>query len=45
MFMLFEPANFIEYLPRMGEGMLCIAVVMGVLIVITTLLNVLFKKK
>jgi len=45
MFMLFEPMNFVQYLPRMGEGMLCIAVVMGVLIVITTLLNKVFKKK
>ena len=45
MFMMFEPSNFIEYLPRMGEGMLCIAVVIGVLIGITALLNLLFKKR
>ena len=34
-----EPMNFIYNLSYMGKGMLCIMIVMGVLIILTTLLN------
>ena len=34
-----EPMNFISNLSYMGKGMLCIMIVMGVLIILTSLLN------
>ena len=34
-----EPMNFIYNLSYMGKGMLCIMIVMGVLIILTSLLN------
>lgn len=37
--MNFEPMNFIKNLHYMGSGMLSILVVMGILILITLLLN------
>lgn len=36
--------NFVEYLPYMGKGMLAIFVVIGVIMVVTALLNKIFKK-
>ena len=35
--------NFIDNLPYMGKGMLGILIVMGVIILITVLLNKIFK--
>lgn len=40
-----NPMAFIDNLYYMGVGMLCIMVVMGVIILITTLLNKLTQKK
>ena len=43
---MFEPMNFIKYLPYMGTGLLVIFVIIGILIGITMVLNnVLSKKK
>ena len=42
---MFEPMNFIYYLKYMGLGMLTILIVMGVLIVVTSLLNSLSNRK
>ena len=36
---MFEPMNFITSLPYMGKGMLSILVVIGIIILITMLLN------
>lgn len=36
-------SNFVKNLPYMGKGMLGILIVMGVIIVITALLNKIFK--
>lgn len=41
----FDPAKFLEYLPHMGNGMLTILIVMGVLIGITVFLNYVTKSK
>lgn len=43
--MTFNPLAFIENLYYMGVGMASILIVMGVLIVITNLLNKFFSKK
>lgn len=43
--MNFDPQKFIEFLPYMGEGMACILVVMGVIILATALLNKVTSKK
>ena len=40
----FDPSGFVRYLPHMGEGMLCILIVIGVLILFTALLNRVTKK-
>lgn len=40
----FNPAGFVEQLPRMGIGMLVIFVVIGIIIGTTMLINWLFKK-
>ena len=42
---MFEPMNFIKYLPYMGTGLLVIFVIIGILIGITVLLNKIFSKK
>lgn len=42
---MFEPMNFIVNIKYMVIGMVCIIVVMGVLILITTALNKFTKKK
>ncbi len=41
----FIPVKFLEYLPYMGNGMLTIIIVMGVLIGITAFLNYVTKSK
>lgn len=43
--MEFEPMNFVENLSYMGEGMLCIFIVIGVIIAITSLLNLVTRPK
>ena len=40
----FELNNFVENLHYMGKGMLGILIVMGVIIVVTVLLNKIFSK-
>lgn len=40
----FKPMKFVETLPRLAEGMLGIAIVMGLIIGMIFLLNKLFKK-
>ena len=42
--MQFNPANFIENLRYMGVGMLSIFIVIGVIVLITDLLNKVTKK-
>ena len=42
---MFEPMNFITSLEYLGKGMLGILVVMGVIILVTMLLNKLSSKK
>lgn len=37
--------NFIENLPYMGKGMLGILIVMGVIILVTSMLNLVLKPK
>ncbi len=41
--LFFEPANFIENLRYMGTGMLVIFVIIGVIILATTLVGYLFS--
>lgn len=43
--MFFKPMNFIENLKYMGIGMLVILIVIGVIILVTTLLNNIFSAK
>lgn len=43
--MNFNPMAFVENLSYMGEGMLCIIIVIGIIIGITMLLNKFTKKK
>lgn len=43
--MTFDPMAFIDNLYYMGVGMASILIVMGVLILITNLLNKMFSKK
>ncbi len=43
--LFFEPANFIENLRYMGIGMLVIFVIIGVIILATTLVGYLFSDK
>lgn len=40
---MFEPANFIKYLPHMGIGLLVIFIIIGVIILTTVLVNKIFK--
>lgn len=42
---MFEPMNFVTSLEYLGKGMLGILVVMGVIILVTMLLNKLSSKK
>ena len=41
----FDPSKFVEYLKYMGAGMLGIFVVIGIIVVITYILNALSSKK
>ena len=41
----FNPAGFLEQLPKMGVGMLVIFVVIGLIILTTMLINWLFSEK
>ncbi len=43
--MFFKPMNFIANLKYMGTGMLVILIVIGVIILVTTLLNNIFSSK
>ena len=43
--MFFKPMYFIENLKYMGIGMLVILIVIGVIILVTTLLNNIFSTK
>ncbi len=43
--MYFEPINFVNNLSYMGVGMLCILIVMGVIIVVTSILNFITTRK
>ena len=43
--MIFNPQAFIENLPYMGKGMLAIMVVIGIIILVTVLLNKLTSDK
>lgn len=40
----FEPINFIDNLSYMGTGMLCILIVIGAIILVTSLLNTVTSK-
>ena len=40
---MFEPYNFIKYLPHMGIGMLVIFIIIGIIILTTVLVNKIFK--
>ena len=40
----FEPSRFVEMLPKMGVGMLVIFIIIGVIILATTLINKIFSK-
>ena len=42
--LFFEPANFIGYLKYMGIGMLVIFVVIGIIVLTTTLINKVFAE-
>lgn len=41
----FEPMNFVRMLPYMGKGMLVIFVLIGVIILVTLLINKVFSGK
>ena len=41
----FNPNAILDMLPYLGEGMLCIFIVIGIIILITTLLNKITSKK
>lgn len=41
----FEPGNFVDNLKNMGLGMLIIFVIIGIIILFTTLVNKIFSKK
>lgn len=40
---MFEPSNFLKYLPHMGIGLLVIFIIIGVIILTTVLVNKIFK--
>ena len=42
--LVFEPANFISHLKNMGIGMLVIFVVIGIIILVTMMINKLFSE-
>lgn len=42
---MFEPLNFVKSLSYMLKGMLAIFVVMGVIILVTVLLNRIFRER
>ena len=41
----FNPQGLLDMLPYLGEGLLCIFIVIGIIILITVLLNKLTSKK
>ncbi len=41
----FKPEKILEMLPKMGEGMLCIFIVIGIIILVTAILNKVTSKK
>lgn len=41
----FQPENFVKYLPYMAKGMIGILLVIGIIIVITAILNLISKKQ
>ncbi len=43
--LVFEPGNFLRMLPYMGIGMLVIFIIIGAIILTTSLINVIFSKK
>lgn len=43
--LVFEPSRFVEMLPKMLIGMLVIFVLIGVIIIVTMLINKVFAKK
>ena len=43
--LMFEPMNFLKYLPNLGIGLVIIFVIIGILIGITTGLNHIFSDK
>ncbi len=43
--LMFEPQNFVANLKYMGLGMLGIIAVMGVIIIVTAILNKIFAEK
>ena len=42
--LVFNPMGFVEQLPRMGIGMLVIFVVIGIIILVTMMINKLFSE-
>lgn len=42
---MFEPMNFISNLSYMAEGMISIFVVIGIIVILTNLINLMGKKK
>ena len=42
--LVFEPANFVSHLKNMGIGMLVIFVVIGIIILVTLMINKLFSE-
>ena len=42
---MFEPMNFIKNLSYMAEGMISIFVVIGIIIILTNLINLMGRKK
>ncbi len=42
--LFFEPANFLHHLKNMGIGMLVIFVVIGIIILVTSLINKVFSE-
>ncbi len=42
---IFRPKGFVEMLPYMGKGMLVIFILIGVIVLVTMLVNKVFSKK
>ena len=43
--LVFAPERFVEFLSYMGKGMLVIFLIIGVIVLITMLVNAFFSKK